>query len=72
MRSAGRESWSADAWLVVVRKDVIISAERCDQCWVRAWLVVMRAIISVEESWMKMGVIRTKEGCGQWCPGLVE
>lgn len=58
----------------MVRKDVIINAERCDQRWVRAWFVLMRNMIRVEEarSWMRMGVVRTEEGRGQWCPGLIE
>jgi hypothetical protein len=48
-------------------QDVFINAERCGQRWVRAWLVVMRDMIKVEEpwSWMKRGVVRTEDGCGQ-------
>lgn len=51
----------------MVRKDVFINAERCGQRWGRAWLVVMKDMIRVEEPWlwMKRGVVRTEDGCGQ-------
>lgn len=36
-------------------------------CWVRAWLVIMRDTIRVEETWLwlRMGVVGTEDGCGQ-------